>query len=85
MNEVRPMETPQRPLLTIKQFSERHPFLTPSAIRNLIAKSKDETTTSGKVTFKGNGFGIAVFRMGRKVLIDEALFFAWLDSRNGRS
>lgn len=32
---------------------------------------------------KTNGFRKVVRRVGRRVLIDEAAFFAWVDSKNG--
>ena len=34
---------------------------------------------------KKNGFSHAVRRVGRRVLIDEAAFFEWVETQNGAS
>ncbi|MCG5073048.1 hypothetical protein [Paraburkholderia tagetis] len=70
--------TPQSSLRTVQQFSERHPAWTEAALRNLIFKA--EARESSRGTIPGNGLiecG-AIVRIGRKVLIDEAPFFAWV-------
>lgn len=57
---------------TVNQFTNKHPAFTKGGIRALI--------------FNENSNGIAkagaVVRIGRKVLIDEAKFFAWVESQN---
>ncbi len=60
-------------LLTVRQFSERHPAFTQGSLRNLIFNAKT------------NGLDSALVRIGRKVLIDESAFFAWIDRQNGRA
>jgi hypothetical protein len=59
---------------TVKQFSERHPAFSESSLRALI--------------FDGNTNGLtesrAVVRINRKVLINEARFFDWVDGGNKR-
>jgi hypothetical protein len=69
-------------LLTVRQFSEKHPAFTQGAIRQLIFASRPRKTSRGKLP--GNGLAIALIRLGRKILIDEAQFFAWLDSKQRR-
>jgi hypothetical protein len=56
---------------TIKQFCERHPAFTEGGIRHNIFHEK----TNG---LKKSG---AIVRNGRRVLINEQKFFAWLESR----
>lgn len=58
--------------LTVNQFTNKHPAFTKGGLRALI--------------FNENSNGIAkagaIVRIGRKVLIDEAKFFAWVESQN---
>lgn len=58
--------------LTVNQFSEKHPAFTRGGLRALI--------------FNENSNGIAkagaIVRIGRKVLIDESKFFAWIEAQN---
>jgi len=62
----------QKILSTVRQFSEHHPAFTQGALRNLIFNART------------NGLGVALVRIGRRVLIDEAAFFTWIDRQNGR-
>ena len=59
-------------LSTVNQFTEKHQAFTKGGIRALI--------------FNENSNGLAkagaVVRIGRKVLIDESKFFAWVESQN---
>lgn len=60
--------------LTVNQFSEKHPAFNRGGLRALI--------------FNENTNGLAqsgaIIRMGRKVLINEQKFFAWVEShQNG--
>jgi hypothetical protein len=60
--------------LTVNQFSEKHPAFNRGGLRALI--------------FNENTNGLAksgaIIRMGRKVLIHEQKFFAWVEShQNG--
>jgi hypothetical protein len=58
------MET--RSYLTVKQLPEKYPAFTVNAIRWWIFN-------------KGtNGFDTVVLKVGRRVLIDEVAFIAWL-------
>ena len=60
-------------LSTVNQFSAKQPAFTLGGLRSLI--------------FNENSNGLAksgaIVRIGRKVLIDEAKFFAWVESQNG--
>lgn len=68
-----------RTLLTVRQFSDKHPAFRQGAIRNLIFLAESRKTSKG--TIQGNGLNIALVRIGRKLLIDEAKFFQWIDEQ----
>lgn len=70
-NEVGSRE-PSTPVYTVKQFSQKHPAFPEGGMRNRIFYQE----TNG---MKKAG---AVLRLGRKVLIDEARFFAWIADQN---
>lgn len=72
---------PSRILLTVRQFSDKHPAFTQGAIRNLIFLAESRKTSRGIII--GNGLNIALIRIGRKLLIDEAKFFQWIDEQQG--
>ncbi len=61
--------------MTIRQFSAEHAFFTPGSLRSLI------------FNYQKNGLNEAgaVIRVGRKVLIDESKFFAWIESQSNRA
>lgn len=69
-------------LLTVSQFSERHPAFSEGSLRNLIFLSKSSRSDHGGTV--GNGLDKALVRVGRRVFIDETKFFEWLSraSRN---
>jgi hypothetical protein len=70
-----------RVLLTVSQFCTKNPCWTESALRNVIFHATPRHSSKGKIP--GNGlieFG-ALLRFGRKILLDEHRFFAWLDAR----
>lgn len=62
-------------LNTVKQHAEKHPAFSEGAIRMYIFNEQQN----------GLAKAGAVVRVGRKVLIDEDKFFAWIESQNGRS
>ena len=76
-------DSPSQPrtLLTVRQFSDKHPAFTQGAIRNLIFLAESRKTSRGII--EGNGLNIALIRIGRKLLIDEAKFFQWIDELQG--
>ena len=58
--------------LTVQQFTKRHQAFTIGGIRSLIFNEhQNGLAKSG-----------AIIRIGRKVLIDEVKFFAWVESQN---
>jgi len=62
----------ERRLSTVRQFAEKNPAFTQGSLRNLIFNAKT------------NGIDSALVRIGRKILIDDAAFFSWLDRQNGK-
>jgi hypothetical protein len=56
-----------RRFLTVPQFCAEHPWPSLGGLRHLIFHAS------------ANGFDSAILRVGRRVLIDEAAFFAWMD------
>ncbi len=66
-------------ILTVRQFSEANPAFSEASLRNLIFHAKPRHSSKGEVP--SNGLEQALVRVGRRVLIDEALFFDWLDSQ----
>ena len=71
--------TSARALLTVQQFTTKYPAWTPGAVRNMIFHSHPRKSSRGPIP--GNGLGPAIVRLGKKVMIDEAKFFEWLDSQ----
>tara|TARA_B100001750_G_C15433593_1_gene559636 strand:- start:578 stop:772 length:195 start_codon:yes stop_codon:yes gene_type:complete len=61
--------TKERTLLTVRQFSQKHPAFPEGGLRFLIFNAEK------------NGFSACIRRMGRKVLIDEEAFFDWIDGQ----
>jgi len=59
-------------LSTVKQFTEKQPAFNTGGLRAWIF---NEHTN-------GLAKSGAIVRIGRKVLIDEAKFFAWVESQN---
>jgi hypothetical protein len=58
--------------LTVEQFTAKHTAFKKGGIRSIIFnESKNGLAKSG-----------AIVRIGRKVLIDEAKFFSWVESQN---
>lgn len=57
---------------TVQQFAKRHPAFNTGGIRALIFNEHSN----------GLAKSGAIVRIGRKVLIDESKFFAWVESQN---
>jgi len=66
-------------LLTVRQFADKHSAFSQGDLRNLIFLSENRKTSRG--TIQGNGLNIALVRIGRKLLIDEAKFFLWINAQ----
>jgi hypothetical protein len=59
-------------LLTVKQFAQKHPAFSEASLRfNIFHESK-------------NGLDKVIKRVGRKILINEEAFFAWVEDQNER-
>jgi len=56
-------------LIPVPQWNQYHQWPTQSGLRNLIFHAKT------------NGFNKVIRRIGRRVLIDEAAFFSWVQSQ----
>jgi hypothetical protein len=63
---------PPYSLVTVKQFCAQFPAFTPGGLRWLLLHRQ------------ANGLDRAVFKVGRRVLIDVDQFFSWLVQQNGR-
>ena len=68
-------------LSTVRQFSEKYPAFPQGGLRNLIFLAESRKTSKGVIP--GNGLSGALVRIGRKVLIDEAKFFEWIEGQQG--
>lgn len=71
-----------RTLLSVRQFSEKHPAFSPAGLRHLIFLSEERESTKSKLPGNGLKESGAILRAGRKLLIDEQRFFTWLDQQN---
>lgn len=60
-------------LSTVNQFTEKQPAFTNGGLRSLIFNEHSN----------GLAKSGAIVRIGRKVLIDEAKFFGWVEAQNG--
>ncbi len=58
-------------LITVPDWPRFHPWPSQAGLRHLIFHARE------------NGFVAVVRRCGRRVLIDEAAFFAWVDQQGG--
>lgn len=56
-------------LSTVKKFSQKHPSFPEGGLRFMIFNASR------------NGLAPAIKRVGRKVLIDETAFFAWVEDQ----
>ena len=65
----------ERTLLTVRQLAVKHPALPEGGTRwQIFNEETNGLAESG-----------AIIRCGRKVLIDEDRYFAWLDRQNRRA
>ncbi|MBS4052445.1 MAG: hypothetical protein KGZ69_14770 [Methylomonas sp.] len=59
---------------TVKQFCDQNPAFTEGGVRALIYNEDNN----------GLAESSAIVRIGRKVLIDQVKFFAWVEAQNKR-
>lgn len=81
LNAAYPEITPRRVIITVRQFSQRNPAFSEAALRNLIFKADGRHCTKGVIPGNGLIEAGAIIRIGRKVLVDEARFFEWVESQ----
>ena len=65
-------------LHTVKQFALAYPAFTELAMRNLIFKAGKRSSSKGEISGNGLLESGAIIRLGRRILIDEQAFFAWV-------
>lgn len=70
-------------LLTVRQFAARHPAFTEGSLRWLIFLTNQPDAAS--IPAYARGIDAAIVRLGRRVLIDEQAFLAWVRKQGGRS
>jgi hypothetical protein len=68
-----------RILSTVRQFAKKYPAFSLGSLRHLIFFSQDRPTPKG--ILPANGLDMALVRLGRKLLIDDAKFFEWIERR----
>jgi hypothetical protein len=78
MNRPEPANEPIKPAeiyFTVRQLTKRHPAFSDGCLRWLLYNSQ----TNG---LQASG---AIIRIGRKIIIDEALFLSWVkaQAKNG--
>ena len=82
INAAYPPPIEQRPTYkTVEQFSNDNPCFTPSSLRNLIFKADERQSSNGAIAGNGLLEAGAIIRIGRKVLIDETRFYAWVQKQ----
>jgi len=62
-----------RKLIPVNQWNKHHSWPPIGGLRYLIFNAQE------------NGFSHCIRRVGRTVLIDETLFFEWIDALNNKS
>jgi len=70
-------------LLTVRQFSEKHPAFSEGALRWMIFKAGGSQTCS--TDEHAIALNKAIVRLGRRVLINEAKFFQWAEAGSNAS
>jgi hypothetical protein len=68
---LNPDHKDSRRLIPLTQWGDHHAWPPQGGLRHLVFNAKT------------NGFDACIRRVGRRVLIDEAAFFAWADAQNG--
>ncbi len=67
-------------LLTVKDFSQRHPVFTEGSLRWHIFNANTRQTSRGVIPGNGLIEAGAIKRIGRKVVLDEEKFLEWVDA-----
>ena len=69
-NEKRHTQENKTRLIPVPRWNDHHPWPPQGGLRHLIFHKES------------NGFGACVRRVGRRLLIDEAAFFEWVEQQN---
>jgi hypothetical protein len=64
---------PQTRLIPVNAWKDYHPYPSTASLRNLIFHGRT------------NGFDACIRRVGRRVLIKEDAFFAWVDQQDAKT
>lgn len=72
MNTTETQAQPKTRLIPVTQWNEHHQWPPLGGLRHLIFYAKQ------------NGFEKVLRRCGRRVLIDEAAFFQWMEEQNAQ-
>ena len=65
-------------LLTVKQLSKKFPAFSENSLRFHIFNAESRKNSRNEV-IQGNGLASALFRIGKKVLVDEGRFLEWVE------
>jgi hypothetical protein len=76
-----PQEQSKQTFYTVEQFSIEEPSFSTSSLRNYIFKSVPRISAKGIVPGNGLIECGAIVRIGRKILINEEKFLAWVESQ----
>ena len=77
-----PATPPCDKVFAVRRFSQRHPDFSEPSLRNLLFKARPRQSSKGEIPGNGLIEAGAILRVGRKVLIDEDRFFAWVRQQN---
>lgn len=74
----------KRNIKGVKQFSLDNPAFTEPSLRWLIFNSRPRESSAGTI-IPGNGLETALVRLGKRVLIDEDLFYEWVEEQQEKN
>lgn len=67
--------------MTVRQFSQKNPAFSESSLRYMIFYAGERQNAKGESKCNGLLEAGAIVRIGRKVLIDEDKFLAWVQDQ----
>ncbi len=75
------VDSEPRDLTTVEGFAEKYPAWSQASLRSLLLNAQDRHSSRGPVAGNGLLQAGAVLRLGRRVLISESRFFAWVSEQ----
>ena len=72
MTEQHAVTQSQSRLIPLTEWPQHHAWPPMGGLRHLVFHARS------------NGFNAVIRRVGRRILIDEAAFFAWVEAQNGK-